>query len=67
MVHKIGIKFAARYLVLLPIAFCLYVLLVSNDANTRLLAIIGLIVLAQIRDVTMVQAMEEMRKGGKMS
>jgi hypothetical protein len=39
-----------RLVLLVPIALCIAVLLISNDMTVRLLAIIALIVLEQVRE-----------------
>jgi hypothetical protein len=57
--------FSIRYLVLLPIAFCLYVLIISDDMNMRFLAVIALVVLAQVRDITLMSAAQGLAKGNK--
>jgi hypothetical protein len=65
MAFSIMKKFALRYLVLVPIAYCLYLLLASNDVNVRLGAIIALIVLEQVRDWSLLSAARELAKGNK--
>jgi len=42
--------FLLRYIILAPMAYCIYLLLASNDANVRMAAILVLILLEQIRD-----------------
>jgi len=42
--------FLLRYIILAPMAYCIYLLLASNDVNVRLMAIIALILLEQVRD-----------------
>ena len=42
--------FFLRYIILVPMAYCIYLLLASNDVNVRMVAIIALIILEQIRD-----------------
>ena len=68
MVH-LGImkKFALRYIILAPIAYCIYLLLASNDMNVRLAAIIALIVLEQIRDWTLLATARGLAKDNKPS
>jgi hypothetical protein len=56
--------FSIRYAVLLLIAFCLYVLIISNDMYARFLAVVALIVLAQVRDFTLLSAANGL-KGNK--
>ncbi|VVC01936.1 Uncharacterised protein [uncultured archaeon] len=57
--------FAARFLILAPMAFCIFVILISEDRLHRLLAVIGLIVLEQIREAALVSSMNELRKHNK--
>ena len=52
-----------RLLLLLPIAFCIYLLLVSQDQTVRLLAIVALIILEQIREWLLVSGIKGMQKG----
>ena len=52
-----------RLLVLLPMAFCIFAILDSQDKAIRLLAVIGLIVLEQMREWMLVSAMKSAREG----
>ena len=47
---KIAKVFAGRMLLLIPIAFCLLVVISSDDRTIRALAVIGLIILEQARE-----------------
>ncbi len=47
---KIGTALSGRLLALIPMAFCIFVLLDNQDKNVRLLALLMLIVLEQIRE-----------------
>jgi hypothetical protein len=58
-------SFGIRFLLLIPIAFCLFVLLDNQDRNIRLAAVIGLVLLAQAREWLMAQSMRSLAKGGK--
>lgn len=58
-------SFSIRYLILLPIAFCLYVLIVSSDMNTRFLAVLALVLLAQVRDWSLLSSARGLVKGNK--
>ena len=42
--------FAGRLVLLLPAAFCIYMVLASQDSSVRLLAVIGLVIIAQVRE-----------------
>lgn len=58
-------SFAARFLLLIPIAFCLFVILDSQDKNIRLAAVIGLAIIAQVREWLLVSSMRALAKGNK--
>lgn len=47
-----------RLILLLPMAFCIALLLVSDDRVARLFAVIALIVMEQIREWLLVSAMK---------
>lgn len=55
--------FLMRYIILAPMAYCIYLLLASNDANVRLMAIIALIVLEQVRDWSLLATARSIAKG----
>jgi hypothetical protein len=55
--------FFLRYAILAPIAFCIYLLLASNDAMVRLYAIIALIILEQMRDWSLLATARAIAKG----
>jgi hypothetical protein len=61
----IGKTFALRYIILAPIAYCIYLLLASSDVNVRLFAIIALIILEQIRDWSLLATARTLAKGNK--
>jgi len=42
--------FGGRLLILLPMAFCIFLLLASEDRLVRLMAIVVLIILEQVRE-----------------
>jgi len=46
---KLGTALSGRLLILIPMAFCIFVLLDNQDKAVRLLALIVLIVLEQFR------------------
>ncbi|MCX6770270.1 MAG: hypothetical protein NT051_06405 [Candidatus Micrarchaeota archaeon] len=54
-----------RYILLIPLAFCLCMLLVSQDIYMRLAALVGAIILEQARQWAMVSAMRNLAKGNK--
>jgi len=55
--------FLLRYIILAPMAYCIYLLLASNDANVRMMAIIALIILEQIRDWSLLATARAIAKG----
>ena len=57
--------FVLRYIILAPIAYCIYLLLASSDVNVRLAAIIALIILEQIRDWSLLATARALVKGNK--
>ena len=60
---SISKAFFLRYIILAPIAFCIYLLLASSDINVRLAAIIALIILEQIRDWSLLATARAIAKG----
>ncbi|MEM2137931.1 MAG: hypothetical protein QW568_02490 [Candidatus Anstonellaceae archaeon] len=58
-------SFGIRFLLLIPIAFCLFLLLDSQDRMVRLGAVVLLVILAQAREWLMAQSMRSLAKGGK--
>jgi len=59
---KLMAIFAARFLILAPMAFCIFVILASEEKMVRLLAVISLIVLEQAREFMLVQSMKDLGK-----
>jgi len=57
--------FFLRYIILAPMAYCIYLLLASNDANVRMVAIIALIILEQIRDWSLLATARAIAKVNK--
>ena len=55
--------FVLRYIILAPMAYCIYLLLASSDVNVRLAAIIALIVLEQVRDWSLLATARSIAKG----
>jgi len=55
--------FLLRYTILAPMAYCIYLLLASNDVNVRLMAVIALIVLEQARDWSLLATARSIAKG----
>jgi len=55
--------FMLRYIILAPMAYCIYLLLASSDANVRLAAIIVLILLEQVRDWSLLATARAIAKG----
>ena len=58
--------FFLRYIILAPMAYCIYLLLASNDVNVRLAAIIALIILEQVRDWSLLATARAISKGNKL-
>ena len=57
--------FVLRYIILVPMAFCICILLASNDVNVRLIAIIALILLEQVRDWSLLATARSIAKLNK--
>jgi len=57
--------FILRYLLLIPIALCLFLILDSQDKMVRLGAVIALVILSQAREWLMAQSMRSLAKGNK--
>ena len=57
--------FVLRYIILVPMAYCIYLLLASSDVNVRMVAIIALIILEQIRDWSLLATARAISKGNK--
>ena len=53
----------ARLAILLPMAFCIFLLLDSQDRMVRLVALVALAVLEQIREWMLVSAIKGFSKG----
>ncbi|VVC01830.1 Uncharacterised protein [uncultured archaeon] len=62
---KFTTMIGSRLLLLIPMAFCLYLLFDSQDRYVRLAAIIALIVLEQSRQWLMLSSMRSLAKGNK--
>jgi len=60
---SISKAFFLRYIILAPMAFCIYLLLASNDVTVRMAAIIALIILEQIRDWSLLATARSIAKG----
>ena len=65
MVSGIVTTFLLRYIILAPMAFCIYLLLDSQDKPVRLMAIIALIILEQARQWLMFSTMKSLASGSK--
>ena len=59
--------FLLRYALLLLIAFCLFLILESEDRNVRLAAVISLIIFEQLRDWSSASVAASLAKGNKPS
>jgi hypothetical protein len=62
---KASTALGGRLLILLPIAFCIFLLLDSQDRAIRLLAVIGLIILAQTREWLLLSTVRPSGKDNK--
>ena len=58
-------RFAVRYAILVPIAYCIYVAIASNDMNARFFAMLALIILSQVRDWSLLETAREVAKHNK--
>jgi hypothetical protein len=56
---------APRYLILAPMAYCIYLLITSNEMYVRLAAIIALIVLEQVRNWSLLATARSIAKLNK--
>jgi hypothetical protein len=57
--------FVLRYIILAPMAYCIYLAIASNDVNVRMMAIVALIILEQIRDLSLLATARAISKGNK--
>ena len=55
--------FVLRYIILVPMAYSIYLLLASSDVNVRMVAIVALIILEQIRDWSLLATARAIAKG----
>ena len=62
---KTGFALGGRLVLLLPMAFCIFLLLDSQDRGLRLMALIALIVLEQAREWMLVKNISDLRDSGK--
>lgn len=62
---KTGFALGGRLVLLLPMAFCIFLLLDSQDRNVRLMAIIAIIILEQVREWMLVKNISDIRDSGK--
>ena len=60
---SISKAFFLRYIILAPMAYCIYLVLASSQANIRLMAVIALIILEQIRDWSLLATARAIAKG----
>ena len=58
-------NFGGRLLLLLPMAFCLYLILDSQDKSIRLGAVVVLIIVEQIREWMLVNSVKALAGGKK--
>ena len=62
---KVSSAMGARLLLLLPMAFCIFLLLDSQDRTIRLIALVALIVFEQIREWALINSIKPLAKGNK--
>ena len=60
---KVPTALAGRLLLLLPMAFCIFLILDSQDRIVRLVAVLALILLEQARQWLMISGMKALAKG----
>ena len=60
---KLTSAMGGRLVILLPMAFCIFLLLDSQDKGVRLIALIALAILEQIREWLLVSAIKGFSKG----
>ena len=59
---EIAKALGGRLILLLPMAFCIFLLLDSQDKGVRLLALIALIILEQIREWLLISSVKPLGK-----
>ena len=62
---KASTALGGRLIILLPMAFCIFLLLDSQDRAVRLLAVIGLIILEQAREWLLLSTIRPSGKDNK--
>ena len=62
---KMGFALTGRLLILLPMAFCIFLILDSQDRMIRLFSVIALAVLEQVREWMLVSSVKALAKGNK--
>lgn len=60
----LGYSLGGRLILLLPMAFCIFLLLDSQDKGIRLAALAALAILEQIREWLLVNGMQGFKKAG---
>ena len=60
---EIAKALGGRLIILLPMAFCIFLLLESQDKTVRLLALIALIILEQIREWLLISSLKSLGRG----
>jgi hypothetical protein len=65
MEYKWQRTFSNRWLILFAMALCIYFLLVSDDMMHRAIFLVFLIILEQIRDWSLLSALDSAKKQGR--
>ncbi len=62
---KVPTALFGRLVLLLPMAFCIFVLLDNQDRTLRLLALIALVILEQVREWMLINSLKGLRAPAK--
>lgn len=62
---KVPTALFGRLALLLPMAFSIFVLLDSQDRTLRLLALVALVILEQVREWVLISSLKSLRATGK--
>jgi len=60
-----GKAFGFRFVLLIPMAYCIFLLLASQDQFVRLLSIVVLVILEQTREWLLIKSISEQGKDNK--
>ena len=62
---KVSTALLGRLVLLLPMAFCIFVLLDNQDRTLRLLALVALVILEQVREWVLINSLKSLRAPAK--